>query len=51
LANEEMVVFWWQSGSWIQIWIHIMTLVRRALAEVFTVPVLLVYFYTFNKKK
>jgi len=48
-TNEQ---FWWQSGSririhiriliWIRIWICIATLVRHALAEVCTVPVLLV---------
>ena len=37
-ANEQTIKFWWQSGSRIQI----MTLVRRALAEVCIVPVLLV---------
>ena len=37
LANEQMVKFWWQSGSQIRI----ATLVKRALAEVCTVPVFL----------
>jgi len=41
-----MVKFWWRSGSririQIQIHIRIATLVRRALAEVCTVPELLV---------
>jgi len=41
-AVEQMIKFWWRSGSQIQIWIHITTLVRPALAEVCTVPVLLV---------
>jgi len=41
-ANEQMINFWWQSGLWIQI--RTTTLVRRALAEVCTLPVLLVYF-------
>jgi len=36
-ANEQMVKFWWRSGSRIRITL----LVRRALAEVCTVPVLL----------
>jgi len=27
-ANEQMIKFWWRSGSWI--WIRITTLVRRA---------------------
>ena len=35
-----MIKFWWRSGS--RIWIRIATLVRRALAGVCTVPVLLV---------
>jgi len=38
-ANEQMITFWWRSESWIRI----ATQVRRALAEVCTVPVLLVY--------
>jgi len=50
LANEQMIKFWWRSGSGIRIriWIRIRirirvaTLVRRALAEVCTVPVLVV---------
>ena len=47
-ANEQMIKFWWRSGSGIWIWtwiwirIHVMTLVGRALAEVCTVPVLVV---------
>jgi len=40
-ASEQMVKFWWRSGSRIRIRIRIATLVRRALAEVCTVPVLL----------
>ena len=45
-ADEQMIKFWWRSGSGIQTWIqiHITTLVRRTLAEVCTVPVLLVDF-------
>jgi len=39
-ANEQKIKFWWLSGSRIRI--RIATLVRRALAEVGTVPVLLV---------
>jgi len=35
-ASEKMIKFWWQSRSWIQI----VTLVRRALAEVCTVLLL-----------
>jgi len=30
-ANEQIIEFWWRSGS--RIWIHIATLVRRALVE------------------
>jgi len=41
-TNEQMTKFWWRYGSWIRIQIHIVTLVRRALAEVCTVSVLLV---------
>ena len=45
-ASEQMVKFWWRSGSRIgiriQIRIRIATLVRCALVEVCTVPVLLV---------
>jgi len=41
-ANEQMVKFWWRSGSQIWIRIRIAALVRRALTEVCTVPVLLV---------
>jgi len=39
-ANEQMIKFWWRSGSRIRI--RIVTLVRRALAVVCTVSVLLV---------
>ena len=39
-ANEQMIEFWWRSRSRIRS--HIATLVRRALAEVYTVPVCLV---------
>ena len=48
-AKEQMIKFWWQSRSRIRIRIRIRirfciaTLVRRALAEVCTVPVLLVF--------
>jgi len=42
-ASEQMIKFWWQSRS--QIWIRIVTLVRRAFAEVCTVPVLLINAY------
>jgi len=38
-ASEQMIKFWWQSGPEIQI--HIARLVKRALAEVCTVSVLL----------
>jgi len=43
-ASEPTIKFWWRSGSRIQIQIRIRiaTLVRCALAEVCTVPVLLV---------
>ena len=40
-ASEQKIKFWWRSGSWLRI--RIATLVRRALAEVRTVPVLLVF--------
>jgi len=40
-ASEQMFKFWWRSGSRI----HIATLVRRALAEACTVPMLLVQNY------
>ena len=40
LAIEQMIKVWWRSESRIRI--RIATLVRRALAEVCTVPVLLV---------
>jgi len=39
-TSEQIIKFWWRSGSGIRI--RIETLVRRALAEVCTVPVLLV---------
>jgi len=48
-AIEQIVKFWWRSGSririririrnQIRIWIRIATLVKCALAEVYTVPV------------
>ena len=41
-ACEQLIKFWWRSGSRIWIRICIATLVRRALAEVCTVPMLLV---------
>jgi len=43
-TNEQTIKFWWRPGSQIRILIRvgIATLVRRALAEVCTVPVLLV---------
>jgi len=45
-ANEQTIKFWWHSGSRsrirIRMRIRIATLARRALAEVCTVPVLLV---------
>ena len=46
--TKQTIKFWWRSGSRIRI--RIATLVRCALAEVCTVPVLLVYimFYVFN---
>ena len=40
MGYEQMIKFWWRSRS--QIRIHILTLVRCALVEVCTVPVLLV---------
>jgi len=43
-ANEHMIKFLWQSGSWIQICIT--TLLRHALVEVCSVPVLLVFHHT-----
>jgi len=48
-TNEQMIKFWWRSGSGIRIRIRlqIVTLVRHALAEVCTLPVLLVL-YCFN---
>jgi len=42
-TNEQMIKVWWRSESRIRIRIHIMTLVRRGLAEVCTVPVLLIF--------
>jgi len=46
-ATEQTVKFWWRSGSQIRIRIRIqiciVPLVRRALAKVCSVPVLLVY--------
>jgi len=36
-ANEQMIKFWWRSGS------RIATLVKRAVAEACTVPVFLVF--------
>jgi len=42
LAIEQMINFCWRSGSGIRILIRIATLVRCALVEVCTVPVLLV---------
>ena len=41
-ASEQVVKFWWRSGLRIRIRIRIVTLVRRALAEVGTVAVLVV---------
>ena len=41
-ANEQTIKFWWRSGSRIRIRIRITTLVRRALADVCIVLVLLV---------
>ena len=41
-ANEQMIKFWWRTRSRIRI--RITTLVRHALAEVRTVPVLLLYY-------
>jgi len=41
-ASEQMIKFWWRSRS--QIRIRVTTLVRRTLAEVCTVAVLLVIF-------
>jgi len=42
-ANEQMVKFWWRSRTDLPDGgTDIATLVRRALAEVYTVPVLLV---------
>ena len=35
-SNEQMVKFWWRSGSRIRIRIRIVTLVIRVLAEVYT---------------
>ena len=46
-ASEQMNKFWWRPGSRIRIRfrIRIATLVRRALAEVCTVPVFRFFFY------
>ena len=48
-ASEQMIKFWWRCGSRIRIWIRIRiriaTLVRRALAEVCIVPVVLAFLY------
>jgi len=43
-VSEQKIKFWWQSGLWIRILIRIRiaTLVRSALVEICTVPVLLV---------
>ena len=43
-ANEQVIKFWWRSRSRIRIRIRMVTLVRRALAEVCTAlaPVILV---------
>jgi len=38
---KKKIKFWWQSGLRIQIQIQITTLVRHALTDVCTVPVLL----------
>ena len=38
-ASEQTAKFWWRSGSGIRIRIRIATLVRRTLAEVYSVPV------------
>ena len=47
VGNEQVIKFWWRSGSRIriQIQIRIATLIRRALAEVCTIPVPLVYYF------
>jgi len=45
-ANEQMIKFWWRSGSRIQI--RITTMVRCALVQVCTVRVLLVLFLFSN---
>jgi len=42
-VSEQTIKLWWRSGSGIRIRIRIATLVRRALTEGCTVPVLLVY--------
>jgi len=49
-ANEQMIKCWWRSGSAIPIRIRIATLVKRALAEVCTIPVLLVNFVLVPKQ-
>jgi len=46
-----MIEFWWGSGSQIRIRIHITTLVRLALAEVCTVPVLLVEYVVMSVER
>ena len=40
-TNEQMIKFQWKSGSQIWTWMRIATLVRRSLADLYTVPVLL----------
>ena len=42
LEDEQIIKFWWRSGSRMRIRIGIATVARRALAEVCAVPVLLV---------
>jgi len=44
-SSEQMIKFWWRFRSWIRIHIHVailVRLVRHALVEVCSVPVLLV---------
>jgi len=41
ISREQTIKFRWRSGSRIRICIRIATLIRRALAEVCTAPVLL----------
>jgi len=43
--SEQTIKFWWQSGSRIAIRTRIAILVRRALAEVCAVPVLLFFLF------